>query len=665
MRKRASTLAPDWGVDARVPRFSRIVQDPAMAVQMLHVQRLADGRRPGPGGRMYGRLGHTTKIIRIVTRIWAAAGRYRFGRVAAVVVALYLSAVAVTSALAAVSGDLSALSVAATATTWAFSAQGDWVWPLLTGICGLNAWMLWQVLRGPALPRAEGLPRSVVWLRRLLYAGVAGDLVLWELVEVLSDTVEYVASLVVWAATVILLVRVLSGVSALFRAITLALGLIGVLAPALLFFLDGSGLQVISLLGLANFGCTVMILVGQRRDGRWSSATINIGRAALIAPLAFPVLSLVRSEQLLFDGPGLVVNALGVLYTVWLARTAHELARPADMPAAGTAARPATGRGSRLPVAVALVLPLVVVGAEEGARFTFTGTGEACREEVRAYADTRPEDRRRAFLCRARDHAFTGTPMFPEDLPDQLVLAYGKELCAVPDVEERQVLLRRAGGSASAGELGDALEFLCPAVVARQRADEAREQEELERELAAWQTQANARCADPWPKLRGRRQGTAAYSLFEGGGYEVFDDRDSTEGAGGDIFKAIDDGFIDAAGSSAAITTYGENEPMCLTVKAFGAAPPLRLEGWDKVVEVGVVSRSGRLVVPPYPEGGDSGALRPLPNLAVDGPGRYRMRVYARAFEWDEDDPDAPTEEHLIVVYPGRSTKKIVHRPWR
>ncbi|WP_089207269.1 hypothetical protein [Streptosporangium subroseum] len=590
---------------------------------------------------------------------------------AAVVVALYLAAVAVAAVLAAVSGDLSALSVAATATTWAvFAEGGDWPGPLLTGICGFNAWVLWQVLRGPALPRAGGLPRDVVWLRRLLYAGVAGDLVLWEFVEALSNTVAYVASLVMWAVTMILLVRVVSGVSAWFRAIALALGLIGVLTPAPLFFLDGPGFQAISLLGLASIGWTVMILVGQRRDGRWSDATINIGRIALVAALASPLFGLVfQSELLPFDGSWLVVNALGALTTLWLVRTAHELARPADMPAAETATRPATGRGPRLPAVAALVLPLVVVGAEGDARFSFTGADEGCRDQIRSYADTRPEDRQQAFLCLARDGTYTGTPMFPENLPDQRLLAYGEELCAVPGVEERRALLGRAGGSADVAELGDALEFLCPGVVARQRADEAREQaeqgREREREQAAWEAEMNARCADPWPKLRARRQGTAAYLLFEGGGYAVFDDRDDTEGAGGDRFKAIDDGFIDAAGSSAAITTYGENAPMCVTVKAFGAAPPLRLKGWDRVVEVGVVSRSGRLIVPSYPEGGESGAIRSLPNLAVDGPGRYRMRVYARAFEWDEDDLDAPVEEHLIVVYPGRSTKKIVHRPRR
>ncbi|MFG1873918.1 hypothetical protein ACGFIV_03665 [Sphaerisporangium sp. NPDC049003] len=395
------------------------------------------------------------------------------------------------------------------------------------------------------------------WPSQEFYAGIAGDLVLWELVEELSGTVESVASLGVWAATVILLVRVVSGVSARFRAFALALGLISVLTPPLGFFIDGSGFQAFSLLGLASVGWTVMILIGQRHDGRWSSATINIGRIALVAPLAVPLLRLaLQDERMMFDGTGLAMRALG---------------------------------------------------DEESARLGFTGADEGCRERIRSSTDTRQEDRRRAFLCVARDDTERGTPIFPKDLADQRVLVYGEELCAVPGVKERQALLLRAGGSADAAELGGALEFLCPGIVARQRAEQARKQAERERETAAWKAEMNARCANPWPKLRARRQGTAAYRLFEGGGYGVHDARDSAEGAGGDIFAAIEDGFIDAAGSSVAITTYGENEPMCLTVKAFGAAPPLRLKGWDRVVEVGVVSRSGRLVVPSYAPSAQAG----------------------------------------------------------
>lgn len=389
--------------------------------------------------RHEGHPEYVAKIIRIVTRIRAAVGRYRFGRPAAVVVALYLAVVAVAAVFAVVSGEVSALSVAATATTWARLMRGAWVVPLLAGICWLNAWALWQVLRGPALPRAEGLPRDVVRLRRLLYAGVAGDLVLWGLVEELSGIVEYVASLALWTATLILLARVVSGVSARFRAITLALGLIGTLTPTLLLFLDTPGFRVFGLPTLANLGWTVMTLIGQRRDGRWSGATIGVGRIALASSPAFPVLVLVfQGDWLLFDGSVLVVNALDVFTTVWLARTAHELARPADMPAAETTPRSATGRGPRLLVAVALALPLVVVGAEEGARFGFTGLDEGCRERIRPYTDTRPQDRRRSFLCLARDDHHTGVAIFPGNLPEQRVLALGEELCAVSGAEERQ-----------------------------------------------------------------------------------------------------------------------------------------------------------------------------------------------------------------------------------
>ncbi|MGI5160047.1 hypothetical protein [Microbispora sp. CA-102843] len=164
--------------------------------------------------------------------------------------------------------------------------------------------------------------------------------------------------------------------------------------------------------------------------------------------------------------------------------------------------------------------------------------------------------------------------------------------------------------------------------------------------------EANARCRDPWPRVRARRQGTAAYFLFEGGGYGVYDPDDTTEG--GDPYADADDGFLGAAGGSAVVMTHGENEPMCLTVKAFGSAPPLRLKGWEQVAEVGVVSRSGRLEVPSYADGGDEGAGARLPNLAVKGPGRYRLRVYARGPEG--------AEEHLVVVFPGRSGGKIVYR---
>ncbi|MGC5013408.1 hypothetical protein ACLQ2R_21830 [Streptosporangium sp. DT93] len=503
---------------------------------------------------------------------------------AAVVVVLYLAVAAIGVVLAVVSGDPSVLSVAASRTLHMWGEDGPA--PLYAGICGLNAWALWQVLRGPGTSRTAQSPRDVVWLRRLLYVGIVGDLALWDLVGELSDVVEYVASQAVWIATVVLLVRVVSGVSVLFRALALVLGLTGALSSTLFLFSfsEGTG-RTIELLGLAGLGWTVMILVAQRRDGRWSDATVDIGRVALVVALLSPLLaSLLGLLQVgqLFDDQALVLGALGVFGTVWLARTAHELAGPAGTPAAGAGPGPTPGRVPRAAVVAALVLPLVVVGAEEESRFALPGAQEGV-------------DRQRA----------------------------------------------------------------------EQALDEARARAENERETAAWEAEMNARCTDPWPGVRAGRQGTTAYLLFEGGGHHVFDDRDESEGPGGDIDRAVDDGFVDAAGSSAVVMTDGENAALCVTVKAFGATPPLRLRGWERVVEVGLVSRSGRLVVPHFSEGGDSGTIRPLPDLAVGGPGRYRMRIYARALGWDEDDPDAPVEEHLIVVYPGRSTEKVVHRARR
>jgi hypothetical protein len=509
-------------------------------------------------------------------------------------------------------------------------------------------------------------PRDVVWLRRLLYTDVAGDLLLWELLDEVSDVAEYAASRAVWAATVVLLVRALGGVSARFRIVALGLGLTGVLGAALRPFAEVPLLTASLLVVMATLGCKAMILAGQGRDGRFSAVTIAIGWTALLVPQVHTLLQVGRDA---FGGLSLAAHALDGLIVVWAARTAHELAAPRQQ-----VPTPGTGRRPRLLAAavVLLGLPIAAVGAEGDARLTYTAADEGCRDRLRPPAGLGSEERRRSFLCLARGSTFAADTMFPEDVADQRILAYGSQACAVTGDRERQELHERTGGTADAIELATALEYLCPGIVARQNAEARRRQAELDRQEAAWKGAANARCADPWPGARARRQGTAAYMLSEGGGYAVFDEGDDSAGDPGniygdgddvaDIFDAGEDGFIDAVGGTAVIATSEENA-MCLTVKAFDRAPPLRLTGWKQVVEVGLTSRSGRLVVPAYPQGGGSGAAGPLPDLAVAGPGHYRLRVHARTLPWDEDDPDAPREEHLLVVYPGRSTDKVVHRP--
>ncbi|QFY09721.1 hypothetical protein GBF35_26465 [Nonomuraea phyllanthi] len=363
----------------------------------------------------------------------------------------------------------------------------------------LNAWALWQILRGPVVSRAGALPREVVWLRRLLYADVVGDLLLWDVLDDLSGVVEYAVSWAVWAVTMVLLVRVLAGVSAGFRIIVLGLGLAGVLGAALRPFVEVPLLTGSLLVPLATLGCKVMIIVGQGRDGRFSVVTAAVGWTALLVPQVY---SLLRFDRVPLDGLSLVVHALDGLIVVWVVRTAHELA----VPGSGVAVS-GTGRAPRLVAAalVVFVVPMAVVGAEGDARLTYTAADEGCRGRLGPAAGLGPEERRRSFLCLARGETFAGGAMFSEDLADQRILAYGAQLCALPGARERLVLHERAGGAGDTIELAAALEYLCPGIVARQDAEARRRQAERDLREARWKAEANARCADPWPGVRARR----------------------------------------------------------------------------------------------------------------------------------------------------------------
>ncbi|MGJ6967114.1 hypothetical protein ACSDR0_34885 [Streptosporangium sp. G11] len=447
--------------------------------------------------------------------------------------------------------------------------------PGLIPLLVLKAWMLWQVF---TVVSREGrlADRRVIWLRCLLYLAVAGLLILWLPIGSIPGVLGEIIGLVVWGPIQVLFVLILTGASGRFRAVALIFAGLSLVAMVVSALEEISGVlmpRMLLFLGVAALAWQVMILIGQREDGRWSAATVTIGRIALLLSLATPLIG-IAAHLLPLLTPlvlGQLVGEFNVFNTVWLARSAHELAE-SRTPVASRGGRPPAP--PRAVLATAVLLPLfVVIQPEQTPRLAYGGWAEECPGCSGAIAAREP------------------------------------------------------GPSRSGAEARPAV----PQYVA----------------------ETNARCADPWPGLRARRQGTAAYLLSEGGGYHVYDfDDDSEDGA---FEVAVDDGFVGAVGSSAAVMTYGENEPMCLTVKAFGSAPPPRLRGWDQVAEVGIVSRSGHLGVPRYSDGGDEGAGARLPNLAVKGAGRYRLRVYAREA--------ADFEEHLVVVFPGRSTKKIVYRP--
>jgi hypothetical protein len=304
---------------------------------------------------------------------------------------------------------------------------------------------------------------------------------------------------------------------------------------------------------------------------------------------------------------------------------------------------------------VTLALLAGLLGGEEGPgsphRPPYDVSCPAWTERHREFDDTRMADRERAFLCLVRD---AGGPMFPDDESDQALLAYGRALCAQPNWKRTDEWLRSQDRTINMHGLDSALVFLCPDVIGG--SDLMPSDEQMVKEEADYIAASNAACHDPWPKARARKQGTAAYFTSEGGGYHLADDADPDNQDG---VERDYDGLLTAGETGVGIETTRETT-VCVTVKAFGKAPPLRLKGWEEVAEVGVTSRSGRLTVPTMQPGGVEGAGRALPNLAIKGPGHYRVRVYARA---DEDAVSMlPAEWHLIVVYPGRSKKEVVHR---
>ncbi|MBB2914044.1 hypothetical protein FHS43_005356 [Streptosporangium becharense] len=522
----------------------------------------------------------------------------------------------------------------------------------------VKAAFLWLILRAPA---PGPLDRREKALRRLLYLAVAYTLVLWYPVVLLSDAVDAASQLALWTAIDVLYLLVIRWRSRMLRAAAgamFAVELAG-MADELLDELDlpelGSGGIVGLGLMLGGMAATVITVVGQRRDGRWSRGTqaagwLSVGVYALVIPL-----------DVLFERiPGgnlamlVTMDAVGLVSTVWIAATARELpaeGRPADLP-------PARRRVIRVAVAAVAVLPIIaLIHPEETPHLTYTGWSMDCYDRP-GFGDLKPAERDAAFLCRARSTDGGVPPMFPDSLSDQEILASGRALCRTKNRDEQEAILARAG-SARPGWGADPwdLVYVCPEIIGATHPELLRSTAERKAANTAHIAEENAKCRDPWPRAKGVVQATAKYFLFADGdhGYLVHDPQDEAvdEAAEQAIDKVYDDdALIGVAGSAVLIGHVEDVVDLCLTVKAFRTAPPQRTAGWDQVNEVPIVSRTGRLTVPEMGEGGDVGAGAPMPNLAIAGKGRYRLRAYVRV-------DDAGEEQHLVVVFPGASRKRL------
>ncbi|GAA3430007.1 hypothetical protein GCM10018953_71910 [Streptosporangium nondiastaticum] len=505
--------------------------------------------------------------------------------------------------------------------------EGPPLVPVLGGLLLLglvNSWMLWEVLRGPA-PAAVPMRRAATWLRLLLYADVV-----WLLIpSFLPGLVETVIGLAIWVPALVLFTVVLTGSGRLFRLALLLLGLVEPVTSLVDCLTDDSPLQIfvspaykatVMAVGMTASVVTVMLLLAQRRDGRWSRATLLIGLGTFASGF------LVELVDGLTRGGAIesIAEAMDVLYIVWLARTARELNR-----------EPRRRAPLRVPAPVAAaVLPLMVVGPEGRPHLTYTWQSDDLMEcwvasEPPRVSDIPAHERERAYICSVNK------PSRPAS--DQELLGRGRDACA-----------RFAAGEPVRARPA-LLALLCPEVIGRRHPDlllssaqiarRQAEKEDIEREkLARAARKEDALCRDPWPTLRTRFQATASYYDWDAQPYGIYDAEADTEESSEAIWDRESIGTLATSGPLALIFTPSQDWATCVTVKALRSAPPpLRRKGWDEVVEADIFSESGHLVMQTL-----SASRVRFPDLARGGPGRYRLRLYTR-----------PGVD-LVLVYPVR-----------
>ncbi|SEG88696.1 hypothetical protein SAMN05444920_106289 [Nonomuraea solani] len=295
--------------------------------------------------------------------------RHRFGRIAALLAAVYVTVVVGSGVLALTTGDPTLLREIVTRGWGADLLPFTW-WIELLIVAGgiLLGWGYWQMLRGrPAGPAAVNA-RPVRLLRAALYISVACSLLIrlpipyqWWF-GLPGDLVGFA---IVWLFFV-----VLAGV--LPRWLRVA-GLVAGLANAAMQTAStlawGAGSwPVAENLSPYWLGNTVLllwvvpVLIGQARDPRWSRGTVRMGMAASVVWLLSPG----GGSTFSFGGGDidyrlLVVVGLGfvgVFGMVWMARSAHDLGGPVPVPAPARPVQVAAARPWPL-AAVVVALPLI------------------------------------------------------------------------------------------------------------------------------------------------------------------------------------------------------------------------------------------------------------------------------------------------------------------
>ncbi|GLK11133.1 radical SAM protein [Streptosporangium carneum] len=210
----------------------------------------------------------------------------------------------------------------------------------------------------------------------------------------------------------------------------------------------------------------------------------------------------------------------------------------------------------------------------------------------------------------------------------------------------------KAIGKMNNPSLTGALAKLCPSVAQAQEDEEERMRAENDAYIAA----AKKRCSSHprhQPKIRPVRQARA--TMWTEFWYINAWDEGNEGGSTGDMVADL----VGSAPGALDIWAADEIGHACVTGEAYRRRPPVETRGWEQVVEVGYTTAKGTLSIV-----GDNG--EELPDLAVNGPGDYRVRVHVRgrkAVRENIDTPDA-TVQLLIMVFPGKEKKPTIYRDY-
>jgi hypothetical protein len=134
------------------------------------------------------------------------------------------------------------------------------------------------------------------------------------------------------------------------------------------------------------------------------------------------------------------------------------------------------------------------------------------------------------------------------------------------------------------------------------------------------------------------------------------------EGSDTDDLSSLDRALVNkvvgAAPGDLTILTADTDTHVCVAVEAYEKRPPVEVEGWEKVVEVGYKSTDGEMVF--LDEEGE--VEEGLPDLAIHDAGRYRVRVHMRGAKAALADDGDARQAFLVIVYPGASKGTVVLR---